>query len=495
VVRLSNLVEALGGELCSGADCDVRDVHVDSRRVAPGTLFAALPGLSADGLAYAGEALARGATAVLAPRRPAAPPARDRGLWIHKEATRVAGEAAALVHGRPARSQRVVGITGTNGKTTTAFFVGELARAAGMRPAVIGTLGYRLFGGVELPATHTTPDATELQRLLAQNRAAGGDLFALEVSSHALDQERTAGLELDVAAFTNLTRDHLDYHKTMEAYRAAKARIFRLLKADGVALVHADDASAEAMLDAARANGRRVVTFGTGSRCDLFVSRVSCDRGGIQLILQGLGIHEEGLCLPLVGRHNVENAIAAAAAVLLMGASPSRVLEGLAAISAPPGRLEPVDTGARGFACYVDYAHTPDALERVLAALRPLVIEGGRLIAVFGCGGDRDAGKRAPMGAVAARGADLVIVTSDNPRSEEPEAIAREVVRGVRDAGGSERLELVLDRRAAIGRALAHARPGDIVLIAGKGHETWQLKAGQRLPFDDRRVAAEELRP
>jgi len=500
MVRLSHLVSELGG-VCTPApagalDREVRDVHVDSRRVARGDLFAALPGLSVDGARFVPDALARGAAAVLSPRALAGvehPAGGAFSHWIHPDAPRAAGEAAALVHDRPARAQRVAGITGTNGKTTTAFFIGELARAAGFRPAVVGTVGYRLWGGAELPATHTTPDATELQRLLSLNLRQGGDLFALEISSHALDQDRVAGLELDVAVFTNLTRDHLDYHLTMEAYRDAKARIFRLLKAEGTAVIHADDEHGEHMLAAARAAGRSTVTFGTGSRCDLCVSRTASVRGGIQLFLQGMGIQAEGLKLPLVGRHNVENAIAATAAVLLMGASPSRVLEGLASISSPPGRLEPVDTGARGFLCYVDYAHTPDALGRVLAALRPLVAPPGRLVVVFGCGGDRDRGKRAPMGAVAARGADVVVVTSDNPRGEEPEAIAREVERGAAAAGARAVVEI--DRRAAIRRALSEAREGDVVLIAGKGHETWQHSGGQKLPFDDRRVAAEELRP
>ena len=498
MVRLSDLVQALGGrcEPEEGGRRDVLDVHVDSRRVGRGTLFAALPGRTVDGLAFVPEALARGAAAVLAPAplsRDLAP-GLDPASWIHPEARRVAGEAAALVHGRPARAQRVAAVTGTNGKTTTAHLIGELARASGFRPGVIGTVGVRLFGAEERPATHTTPDATELQRLLAQNLALGGDLFALEASSHALDQERLSGVELDVAVFTNLSRDHLDYHGTIEAYQAAKARIFALLKPGGVAVVHADDPHGDAMAAAARAAGHTVVLFGTGSRCDLRASRIELDREGIRLTLMGMGIQAGGLRLPLVGRHDVENATAAAAAVLSMGASPSRVLEGLAAVSPPPGRMEPVDTGERGFACFVDYAHTPDALQRALASLRPRVAPGGALIAVFGCGGDRDPGKRAPMGAAAAGGADRVIVTSDNPRGEDPWSIAREAERGAREAGGAP-VEVVLDRRAAIERALSLAREGDVVLIAGKGHETWQEQAGARSPFDDRVVAREALRP
>jgi UDP-N-acetylmuramoyl-L-alanyl-D-glutamate--2,6-diaminopimelate ligase len=280
----------------------------------------------------------------------------------------------------------------------------------------------------------------------------------------------------------------------MEAYAAAKARIFRLLKPGGTAVVHADDAHAARMAAAAAETGARVVTFGTGSRVDLCVSRTSAGREGISISLTGMGIQREGLVLPLVGRHNVENATAAIAAVLLMGASPSRVLEGLATVSAPPGRLEPVDTGARGFGCYVDYAHTPDALERALAAVRPLVSAAGRLIVVFGCGGDRDPGKRAPMGAAAARAADVAVITSDNPRSEDPAAITAEVERGAREEEGRASIEVVVERRVAIRRALEVARAGDVVLIAGKGHEAWQVSGGKKLPFDDRLVAAEELR-
>ena len=505
MVRLSHLVDALGGscmpEPIGTLDPDIRDVHIDSRRIGQmesdgsGDLFAALPGLNVDGARFVPEALDRGASAVLSPAR--VTEVSDRALfpnWVHPAARRVAGEAAAMVHGYPSRATRVVGITGTNGKTTVAHFVGHLARAAGLKPAVIGTVGYHLWGGDKRPALHTTPDASELQRLLSDNLAHGGDACALELSSHALHQERAAGLELDVAVFTNLSRDHLDYHMSMEAYLDAKASIFRLLKADGTAAIHVDDSDnpwAQQMIAAAKTVGARVVTFGTGSRCDLCVSRVLYGSEGIELFLDGMGILGKRLKLPLVGRHNLENATAAIAAVLLMGASPTRVLEGLATVSSPPGRMEPVDTGTRGFACYVDYAHTPDALGQTLEALRPLVRADGRLIVVFGCGGDRDSGKRAPMGATAAQVADVVIVTSDNPRDEEPKDIAHEVARGASE--GDAEVHVIVERRAAIGHALGLACEGDVVLIAGKGHETWQQLRGQKLPFDDRRVAAEEL--
>lgn len=495
MVRLGELVAALGGTWerdASGAGPDIRDVHVDSRRAGAGTLFAALPGTREDGARFAPDALARGAAAVLSARRLDA----DCANWVHPEVRRVAGEAAALVHGRPAQDALVVGVTGTNGKTTVACLCGQLLERLGARPAVLGTVGHRLWGET-LPATHTTPDATELQRLCRRHRDLGGDAIVLEVSSHALDQERVAGLWLDVAVFTNLTREHLDYHRTMEAYAAAKARIFERLKPGGTAVVGIDDGWAPVMIDAARARGARVVTFGIGSRADLRADRPSGGRRGTHLFLEGMGVPWTGLTIPLVGRHNVENALAASAAVLSLGASPSRVLEGLAAVTPPPGRLEPIDTGARGFRVFVDYAHTPDALERVLEALGELLAESagskqGRLLCVFGCGGERDRDKRATMGAAVAARADVALVTSDNPRGEDPEAILQDVLAGM----GAPRGEVVveLDRRAAIRAALERARPNDVVLIAGKGHETWQQLSDRRVPFDDRQVAAEALR-
>jgi UDP-N-acetylmuramoyl-L-alanyl-D-glutamate--2,6-diaminopimelate ligase len=363
-----------------------------------------------------------------------------------------------------------------------------------MHPGVVGTVEVRLFGAEPRAATHTTPDAAELQRLCRENLERGGDTLVIEASSHALDQERLAGLGLDVAVFTNLGRDHLDYHPDMEAYAAAKERIFALVKTDGAAVVHAGDDRAERMIRAARRHGARVVTYGIGSRADLSATQLDVGPSGIHLFLEGMGIPRTGFSLPLVGRHNLENALAALAAVLLLGASPIRALKGLATASSPPGRLEPVDTGGRGFRVFVDYAHTPDALERVLMALDELRAQAeprGRLLCVFGCGGERDREKRAPMGAVAGRLADLVWLTSDNPRSEDPEAILREVRIGLEASRAEVAIEP--DRRAAIRGALARARPGDLVLIAGKGHETWQLSRGRKLAFDDRQVAREEL--
>lgn len=497
MVELDRLVAALGGELqlprasvSASRAVDVLDVRLDSRFVGVGDLFAALPGRAANGARFVRSAADRGAVAVLSPTPLADAPVP---VWVHDRARAVAGEAAALVHGRPSRGMTVVAVTGTNGKTTTAHLAGQLLAHVGRRVAVLGTTGHRLAGGVSLPSTHTTPDAPELQRLLRRHRDAGGDAVALELSSHALDQERHAGLCVSVAVFTNLTRDHLDYHGDMAGYLAAKRRLFEELEPGSAAVLNAADAASRELARAARSSGARVVTYGAGSRADLGASRVVAVRQGTTLILEGMGISDIEVTLPLVGRHNVENALAALAAVLMTGASPSHAVGGLAALSPAPGRLEPVDASALGFAVFVDYAHTPDALARVLAALREQLADApaARLICVFGAGGDRDRGKRAPMGEAVGRGADLAVLTSDNPRGEDPATIAREVLEGLRPA--AREYELELDRRAAIALAFERARPGDVVLIAGKGHETGQAIGASVQPFDDRQVARELL--
>ncbi len=501
MVLLSELVRRYGGAADPSADPVLTDVHIDSRRVGAGELFCALPGQSVDGASFASAAVRRGAAAVLS----AVPLGLDATNWVHPQARRVTGLAAGAVHGDPSQALDVVGITGTNGKSTVAHLTGALLEGLGRTPAVIGTIEYRLAGGEVHEATHTTPDATELQRLCRRHLELGGDAFVLEASSHALDQERLSGLALDVAVFTNLGHDHLDYHPDIEAYAAAKARLFAHLApkkgSPPAAVVHADDAHAGRMIEAARAAGAEVVTYGIGSRADLRASRLVVGDRGTHLFLEGMGIPQTGYFLPLVGRHNVENALAALAVVLQLGASATHALDALASISPPPGRLEPVPTGSAGFRVFVDYAHTPDALERVLGTLRELLAapgeeprataRAGRLLCVFGSGGDRDVEKRQPMGEAAGRLADIVFVTSDNPRTEEPQAIVDEVLRGAQR--GSAEVIAEVDRRTAIRRALREARSGDVVLIAGKGHESWQWQHGRKLPFDDRLVVREEL--
>jgi len=473
--------------------------------VGAGDLFAALPGTREDGSRFASDALARGAAAVLAPHpldlaelRAMMPEVAEAPQWIHRDARRIAGEAAALVYGEPARGMFVVAVTGTNGKTTTAHLLGHLLRFAGRRPAVLGTAGNRLADGKLRPASHTTPDAPALQRLFLAHRALGGDSVALEASSHALDQDRLAGVRPDVAVFTNLTREHLDYHGDLERYAAAKERLFHALAPGTAAVVHADDPAGARMARVAEVRGARVYTYSARLRGDLVASALTSDLSGTQIVLHGMGISRTSLRLPLAGRHNVENALAAAAAALLSGASPSTVVEGLASASPAPGRLEAVACG-KGFRVLVDYAHSEDALQNVCRAVKS-ALEGspgrsgrrGRLIVVFGCGGDRDRGKRAPMGRVVNELADLAIVTSDNPRGEDPLEIIREVLVGMEPCLAERVIEP--DRREAISQAVSLARAGDVVLITGKGHETTQVIGDRVVEFDDRQVAAELVR-
>ncbi len=498
--KLADLVKRLGGA-CSieGGGPDILDVQLDSRRVRAGDLFAALPGAKADGAAFVGDAAARGAVAVLTPHeldlRTVNPDTRGASLaqWVHPSARRVVGEAAALVHDEPAARMQVAGITGTNGKTTTAHVLGWLLDQAGRKPAVLGTAGHRLAGGRRLEAQHTTPDAPELWRLLREHAERGGDCVVMEVSSHALEQERTAGIAFAVAVFTNLTREHLDYHGGMEEYARAKARIFAGLGPDATAVLNADDPYWVHMNEVARSTGARVVRTSTRSSAELVALRLSTGPQGTRFELDGMGIRSTGLLLPLRGRYNVENALAAAAAALSMGVDPAAVIEGLSTTHGAPGRLEPVTGPEHPFQVYVDYAHSPDALERVLRTLRTELEAAsprGRLILVFGCGGERDRGKRPQMGGIASLLSDVVWLTTDNSRGEDPGAILAEIEAGMSGPAAQRR---ELDRRAAIHGALAEARPGDVVLVAGKGHETRQWIGNQVLAFDDREVVREAL--
>lgn len=508
-MRLSELVRQIGGQIDDRSEgrigasrdgrCEVRDVHLDSRRIEVGDLFAAMPGTSQDGLRFVPDAVGRGAVAVLTPNGCDLRAVRAQLLgldvvhWSHPAPRTALARAANLLHGDPARRLAFAAVTGTNGKTTTAHVLGHVLAGAGLAPAVLGTAGHRLADGTVLPSTHTTPDAPDLARLLQRHAHVGGRTVVMEVSSHALEQERTAGLEFGVAAFTNLTREHLDYHGDMHRYGQAKARLFSGLRPGATAVLNLDDPAWRIMSAAAERAGARVVTYSTRIEADLRASRLRTDPVGSRFELDGMGIFSTELRLPLRGRYNVENALAAAATARLMGASPSAIVEGLATTSPAPGRLEPVDTGGRGFELYVDYAHSPDALERVLREARLFVDPSvrGRLIVVFGCGGDRDRGKRAEMGRAAGRLADLVVLTSDNPRGEDPDVIARDTLQGLEEFPTERRVEL--DRRRAISFAVAAARPGDVVLVAGKGHEDTQEVGGRRLPFDDRLVAREVL--
>ncbi|HEX7787790.1 MAG TPA: UDP-N-acetylmuramoyl-L-alanyl-D-glutamate--2,6-diaminopimelate ligase [Methylomirabilota bacterium] len=493
-VPTTTLLDALAHKTVLGtAPARVTGLAYDSRRVRAGELFVAIPGFKQDGRRFAADALGRGATVVVAEGADPLPGSAVARVLVPSTRQALARLADAY-HGHPSERLTVIGITGTNGKTTTSLLVEALLAAGGRPTGVIGTIEYRVGAQVE-SAGQTTPEALELQGLLARMVQAHVGGVAMEVSSHALALHRVDGIEFDVAVFTNLTQDHLDFHRTLEAYRDAKARLFSVLAAGGktrrTAVVNIDDPAGAAMLAAAAADPAvRRLTFGRSERAELHARRWESGMSGIRLqIASPRGAID--IASPLVGEHNVMNLLGAAGVGLALDMAPDRIGEILSRVSTVPGRFERVEAGQR-FLVVVDYAHTPDALDNVLATARKLLRPGARLGVVFGCGGDRDRGKRPIMGGIAARLADRVWVTSDNPRSERPEAILAEIEAGV-PAEAAGRHESVADRRRAIHAAVAWAREGDVVVIAGKGHETYQIIGGQTLPFDDREVARAAL--
>jgi UDP-N-acetylmuramyl-tripeptide synthetase len=463
---------------------EVRGITADSREVRRGSVFVCLKGTRHDGHAFVEKAVLDGAVAVVAgiPLRCTAP------VVTVPDTREALARLSAWCRGWPGRALDVVGVTGTNGKTTTTYLLESILRAAGRRPALFGTVENRI-GARRLAHTHTTPDAPALQSLLADARDAGADAAVIEVSSHALDQRRVDAVPFRAAVFTNLTRDHLDDHRTMRAYGGAKARLFDLVdgaERGGVAAVNLDDPAGPRL---ARRTRAMAIGFTRAGRRGARVAggRVTLSARGTAFDLRE-GPRALRVRLRLLGDYNVSNALAAAAAARGLGIGLDVVRRGLERLARVPGRFERVALPAP-FTVVVDYAHTPDALERVLRAARGL--RPRRLFAVFGCGGNRDRGKRPRMGAIAARLADFAWVTSDNPRDEDPAAIIGDVTAGIRRSG---RHAVEPDRRRAIGAALRAARAGDLVVIAGKGHERAQIVRGRSLPFDDARVAATEWR-
>ena len=478
-MTLAQLAAACGASL-RGAGGEATGITHVAQAIRPGWVFAALPGAHHHGVEFATQALARGAAAVLSDRDPG-----GGTPWLAtKEPRRATALASWALAGHPERRLRMVGITGTNGKSTVADLVGRIAAAAGVPAGVFGTLAYVLPGRSER-AVRTTPEATDLAPLLAELAEGGGRLAVMEVSSHALSLDRVVGLEFDVAVWTNLTRDHLDFHHDLEAYFAAKSRLADLLRREppGRRVIGVDDPCISRIADTPRPGD---LTFGLGPGCLVTATDVAVNARGTALTLK-TPAGEATVRLPLVGRHNLRNALAAAAAALALELPLEAIVQGLAGAEPLPGRLEPVAAGTH-FPVFVDYAHTPDALEQVLRALRE--VGEHRLVVVFGCGGDRDPGKRAPMGEVVGRLADVPIVTSDNPRSEDPQAIITAVMEGVR-ASGNLRALAIPDRREAIAAALSLADERCLVLVAGKGHETEQIFADRTVPFDDRAIIRE----
>ncbi len=454
-------------------DVQVSGVSYRSGDVQAGSLYFAVPGEHTDGHDHARDAVAGGATVIVSER------------LLHTGATEVVvpsvreamGLVAGSFYGRPSDAMVVIGVTGTNGKTTTTYLLERIFEAAGMTAGVIGTTGIRIDGRV-VGFDRTTPEAPDLHRLLAEMRDTGVRGVAMEVSSHGLDQHRVGGVRFSCAVFTNLSQDHLDYHGSLEAYFAAKARLFTPQLAERAAVNH-DSPEGRTL-----AGQVPTLTFGVSEGADLRAEHVRVDSTGLSFEVDGLEFRSR-----LRGAFNVSNCLAALAASRQVGISDEAVVEGVGSLAGVPGRMEPVECG-QPFEVLVDYAHTPDSVENALRAARPLAGEK-KVIAVFGCGGDRDRGKRPLMGEAATRLADLSIVTSDNPRSEDPEAIVREIEVGARRGGGRYMVEV--DRRAAIRLALSEAAAGDMVVIAGKGHETGQEFADRTIPFDDRVVAREEL--
>lgn len=463
----------------------VRRLTADSRQVAPKTLFVALRGVHTDGHHFLGDALDRGATVLVVEEFPAALQERvqQTGCTVVQvpNSRQAFGLLASAYYGHPGRHLRLIGITGTNGKTTTSYIIESILQAAGKAVGVIGTVSYRL-GTATLPASHTTPDALELHQLLAQMVEANLDYAVMEVSSHALDQERVWGCRFEAAVFTNLSRDHYDYHGTAEAYFAAKARLFQDLPAVWHVL-NLDDAYGQRLLSMSRA---RLLTYGLEGEATCKPSAVHHALDGIRFTLSTTKGQLE-ITSPLVGRHNVYNLLAGIAVAIALDIDAEAITQGIAQLHRVPGRLERVE-GGQDFAVFVDYAHTPDALEQVLQLVQAETT--GRLITVFGCGGDRDPGKRPLMGQVATRLSDYTIITSDNPRTEDPQHIIDEIITGVHSAADYVALP---DRQEAIAHAIAMAQPCDTVVIAGKGHEDYQILGQTRRHFDDCAVAQAAL--
>src|SRR5881628_1067681 len=464
-------------QIIGPVDRPVENISYDSRRVQRNTLFVALRGEKTDGHQFIAQAINKGASVIVAERDEKDP----RVTCLVVEDTRAAlADFSATFYGHPARKLKLAAVTGTNGKTTTTFLIKHICENAGSRCGLIGTVRYEI-GERILPAIRTTPESLDLQELLAQIVSAGCRAAAMEVSSHALAQDRTRGLEWNVAVFTNLTQDHLDFHGTMESYFDSKAKLFAQLgsqreKPKPVAIVNIDDRHGEQLLN--KIDQRvAVVTYGMSARADFRASNYRVEFSGTSYQLDAHG-KSYLVRVPLIGRFNVANSVAALAAANALGISLREAVLSLGKSPQVPGRLEAVPA-KRQFRAFVDYAHTPDALLNVLKTLREL--EPRRLIVVFGCGGNRDRQKRPLMGEIADRNADYAIITSDNPRKEDPNAIISEIEKGF----GSDRYEKVAGRAEAIARAIALAQPRDIILIAGKGHETYQEFADHTVPFDD----------
>jgi UDP-N-acetylmuramoyl-L-alanyl-D-glutamate--2,6-diaminopimelate ligase len=482
-MKLRDLIPNLDKPAVSGSlDTEITGLAYDSRKAGPGIAFVALRGTHADGHAFIPKAIELGAAAIIAEQAPA----DDVSVpWVHVRHSRIAlAQAAAALHGHPAKALTIAGVTGTNGKTTTAFLLHHLFNTAQKRSGLLGTVFYDLGNGEHLPATHTTPESLEIQGLLAAMRDNGCRACAMEVSSHALDQDRVFGLPFAAAVFTNFTQDHLDYHGTMEKYFEAKVRLFEITAESSprsALIINGDDAWGRKLVERFQHTGR-VTRFGFGVHNEFRAINVRYDLTGTTFELEAKG-RSFLVRSPLIGDFNVYNALGALAAAHGVGLNLREAVKSLQNAPQVPGRMERVSENSR-FQVFVDYAHTSDGLENALRTARAL--RPRRLITVFGCGGDRDRTKRPKMAAAAEAGSDICVLTSDNPRTEDPEQILNDAKAGF---ARPQKHAIIADRREAIRTALENAWEGDLVLIAGKGHEDYQDIQGKKHPFDDRKIA------
>ncbi|WP_031513412.1 UDP-N-acetylmuramoyl-L-alanyl-D-glutamate--2,6-diaminopimelate ligase [Desulfofalx alkaliphila] len=457
----------------------IKGIAYDSRKVQPGFLFVAVPGFVTDGHHYIDQAVAKGAGALIVEK-----PSEADIPTVQVEDSRLAlALVAAEFYNHPSQSLTITGITGTNGKTTTTHLVAAIYKAAGNRVGLVGTI-QNLIGGKEAPASNTTPESLDLQRLFNDMLKAGVSHAAMEVSSHALTLNRVAGVEFNAAVFTNLSQDHLDFHRDMDDYAAAKAKLFTR---SPLAIINADDARSGQMI---KASTGKVVTYGLKNQSDVGAKDIKISTRGVSFVTTGIyGQHR--LNLKLTGEFNVYNALAAFTAGMAQGFNGELVVSALETVPGVAGRFELVDQG-QPFAVVVDYAHTPDGLENILKTAKQMAKK--RLISVFGCGGDRDRSKRPIMGQIGTSYSHLAVITSDNPRTEDPQQIIEDILIGVKSlANAQHKYEVIPDRRKAIAYAIGEAGPGDVVIIAGKGHETYQIIGNKKYDFDDRAVAAEAL--
>jgi UDP-N-acetylmuramoyl-L-alanyl-D-glutamate--2,6-diaminopimelate ligase len=487
-MKISDISESLSAKLTGPGEAIAIDVTHDSRQAREGTLFAAITGATVDGHRFIPDVLRRGAVGIISE---SAVPAGFEGAWLTVSDARVAlAKAASIINDDPSHKLDLVGVTGTNGKTTTTYLCYALAEAAGIKPAMLTTVEYRI-GDKSEEAVRTTPEASDTNRFLRQAVEAGCGFAAMEASSQAIDLHRCDWLRFRVAIFTNLTQDHLDYHGTMENYFDAKKKLFdgRLGEKPGSSVINVDDEWGVRLAQELRNDGQRVVTISQSEEGDLTAENIEVSLlSGTSFTLKTPN-GERQIGSPLVGRPHVYNMLTATAAALELGYDLDSIVLGLSKCVGAPGRFERV-VHEGDFAVVVDYAHTDDALLNTLRTARQLT--DGRIITVFGCGGDRDKTKRQPMGRVAGENSDVVVITSDNPRTEDPLKIIEEIEVGVRETG--KPFKSISDRRLAITDAIWGARSGDVVIIAGKGHETYQIVGNEKFHFDDREVAAEALK-